>query len=111
MGNECEAGSCETSSGACESSKGCPCGNATCSGSPLDCAVGMWTCSFMTAMKEVQVELLKERIRKAWGEKMGKAADGAVESMGVSWQSMLAQANAKQDFRALLEKLWSEGRK
>ena len=111
MGNECESGSCETSSGACDSSKGCACGNAECSGSPLDCAVGMWSCSFMTAMKEVQVELLKERIRKAWGEKMGKAADGMLDSMGVQWQSMLAQAKAKDDFRGLMEKLWSEGRK
>ena len=111
MDNECESGSCETSSGACDSSKGCACGNAECSGSPLDCAVGMWSCSFMTAMKEVQVELLKERIRKAWGEKMGKAADGMLDSMGVQWQSMLAQAKAKDDFRGLMEKLWSEGRK
>ena len=111
MGSECESGSCETSSGACESSKGCPCGNASCSGEPLDCATGMWSCSFMTAMKELQVELLKERIRKAWGEKMGKAADGVVASMGVQWQSMVAQARAKGEFRALLQKIWSEGQK
>lgn len=111
MGNECESGSCETSAGSCESSKGCACGNAGCSGEALDCAVGMWSCSFMTALKAVQVELLKERIRKAWGEKMNKVADGVVASMGAQWQSMVAQAQAKGEFRALLEKTWSEGRK
>ena len=111
MGNECESGTCETSSGACQAPKECPCGTSGCSGDPTDCATGMWTCAFFTAMKAVQVDLLKAKIQKAWGAKMDKAADAVLEAMGVQWQSMLAQAQAKAGLRERLQSLWSEGRK
>ena len=108
--------SCETENdrgGACAPSGGgrCPCGTPGCSGDPLDCAIGMWSCAFFRAMKAVQVDLLKARIQKAWGAKMEKAADAVLEAMGVQWQSMLAQAQAKAQFRQRLQSLWQEGNK
>ena len=104
----CEAGSCKTTedTSSC-GSDGCGC----CSGDPMESAAKMWTCSFFEAMKQAQVELLKSKIQKAWGDKMGKAADAVVESMGVQWQAMLSQAQAKADVETRLRQLWSEGRK
>ena len=110
MAPECTTESCDVESREC-SSGGCSCGNAGCSGDPLDCAVGLWTCSSFQALKEVQVELLKSRIHKAFGAKLEKAADAAVEALQGQWQSMLAQSKAKTDFRDRLRGLWQEGSK
>ncbi|MBI4597620.1 MAG: hypothetical protein HY737_04365 [Candidatus Omnitrophica bacterium] len=68
----------------------------------------MWSCAFFTAMKEVQVDILKQKLQKAWGPKMDKAADAVLEAMGVQWQSMLAQAGAKATLRQKLSSLWQE---
>ncbi len=112
MSGRCERGSCETESSSQErcptSSKGCPCGTPGCSGDPIECATGMWSCAFFTAMKEAQVDLLKAKIQKAWGAKMDKAADAVLDAMGVQWQSMLAQAGAKAQLRQRLSSLWKE---
>ncbi len=118
MSSECEGGSCETSSGAkaqecCEESCGssqCQCGT-DCGGDPMNCAIGMWTGSFFQAMKAVQVDLLKAKMQKAWGAKMDKAADAVLEAMGVKWQSMISDANAKAQLRETLKNLWQEGKK
>ena len=112
MGNDCSSGSCETRSSetsGCDSSRDCckAC-NTACGGDPIQCASAMWSSAFCTAMHEVQVELLKAKIHKAWGPKMDKAADAVVESMGTQWQSMLAQSKAKCDFKSKLRALWSE---
>ena len=70
----------------------------------------MWTCAFFQAMKEVQIDLLKAKIQKAWGAKMDKAANAVLEAMGAQWQSMLAQSQAKTGLRERLRSLWEEGR-
>ena len=70
----------------------------------------MWTGSFFQALKAVQVEALKAKIQKAWGAKTDKAADAVLEAMGIQWQSMLAQTNAKSDLQEKLRGLWSEGK-
>ena len=109
MSGRCESESCETESASQEcrstSGKGCPCGTSGCSGDPIDCATGMWTCAFFTAMKEVHVDILKQKIQKAWGAKMDKAADAVLEAMGAQWQSMLAQAKSKGELREKLRSL------
>lgn len=112
MGNDCSEASCETNScesSACDSSQECckACKGA-CGGDPVRCATSMWTGAFFAAMHQVQVELLKGKIQKAWGAKMDKAADAAIEAMGVQWQSMLAQSKAKCDFETKLRALWNE---
>ena len=114
MGQACDtsSGSCETQEAAqecCPSTegKGCGCGG----GDPIEKATAMWSCAFFEAMKQVHVEILKAKIQKAWGSKMDKAAEAVIESMGVHWQSMLAQAKAKGELRECLRSLWEEGRK
>ena len=116
MGSDCSSGSCETgiqgTGSACGPSSGrCGCGSSSCGGDPVECAISMWSCGFFRAMKEVQVDILKTKIQKAWGAKMEKAADAVVEAMGVQWQSMLAQGQAKGELRERLRGLWSEGKK
>ena len=71
----------------------------------------MWSCAFFSAMKQVQVDILKSKIQKAWGGQMEKAADAVLEAMGVHWQSMLAQTKAKADLRERLRSLWQQGQK
>ncbi len=118
-------GSCETSSGSCgygetqearrsataECESRCGCGSANCGGDPTACATAMWSGAFIQAMKQVHVDLLKAKIQKAWGSKLDKAADAVLEAMGAQWESMLAQAKAKQELRGKLAALWQEGRK
>ena len=114
MGGTCRTSdeSCETGAGTCGSSgRKCPCGSRTCNGDPTECATSMWGCSFFQAMKELQVEILKGKLQKAWGSKMDKAADAVIEAMGVQWQSMMAQAKAKAQFRERLTSLWQESQR
>ena len=113
MGTECktgQSGPCESSSSGPSSEVRCPgCGQTSCA-DPVSCGTAMWACSFFQAMKAVQVDILKAKIQKAWGPMMDKAADAALDSMGVMWQSIMAQAKAKEDFRTKLQKLWQEGK-
>ena len=105
----CETGGAQGAGAGCGSSGSpCPCGTPGCSGDPVDCATGMWTCSFFQAMKALQTDLLTARIQKAWGAKMEKAADAIVETMGVQWQSMVAQAQAKADVRERMRSIMRE---
>ena len=113
MGSECGT-SCETQTGSCGTSSGrgsaprCPgCGESSCA-DPVSCGTAMWTCAFFEAMKAAQVEILKSKIQKAWGPMMEKAADAALESMGVMWQSIMAQSKAKEAFRTKLQQLWQK---
>lgn len=85
----------------------CPCGT-DCGGDPTACAMNLWTGSFFGAMKALQVEILKEKIRKSWGPKMEKAADVILEAMESQWRSMLAASQAKTDVRSKLQALWRE---
>lgn len=66
---------------------------------PLEAAVEMWQSAFFEAMHEVQVDILKEKIRKDWGDLLEKKGDAIMESMGIHWQTVLQQAKAKVDLR------------
>ena len=106
---------CDSTSGTCEvqtqgasapSTGSCKVCGSCCGGDPIACSMAMWACSFFQAMKAAQVDTLKAKIQKAWGPKMEKAADAVLEAMGVKWQSMLAEAKAKEDLRTKLQGLW-----
>lgn len=110
---EAEACGCGTES--CGGKASCParcpgCGQSNCA-DPYECGAKMWGGSFMQAMKETQVDILKVKIQKAWGPMMDKAADGVLEAMGTYWQSMLAQARAKEGVKDMLRELWQDGKK
>ena len=76
----------------------------------MSCAVGMWSKSFFCAMKELQVEIMKEKIKKAWGGRMDKAADIILEAMGAKWKSKLAEVSLRADVREKLARLYDQGK-
>lgn len=78
---------------------------------PIEMAAQKWSGSFCDAMHEVQVEILKQRIKKAWGTEMEKVGDAVVESMGVQWQAMLSGAKAHVDLRENIKKVFFAGQK
>ena len=77
----------------------------------VDHAVNMWTCAGHQAWKEVHVDLLKAKIMKAWGPQMEKTADAVIEAMGIQWQAMMAQGNAKADLKQKITSILSESKK
>ena len=73
---------------------------------PVEKSIEMWSASFCAAMQETQKEILKEKIRKAWGPVMDKVGDAVVQAMGTQWHSMLAQAKAHVDLRDNVRKVF-----
>ena len=109
MSGNCEGGSCETSKSSCDSessaSSCCACGS-NCGGDPVCCGQTMWEGAFFKALKTAQVEILKEKIRKAWGAQLDKAADIILEAQGAQWQAMLAKTQHEAEVREKLAALW-----
>ncbi len=100
--SECEkTGSCETrpSSEDCGNKSAAPC-------CPVEMAAEKWSASFCQAMKEVQVEILKQKIKKAWGADMEKVGDAVLETMGAQWAAMLSQAKAHVGLRESIKKVF-----
>jgi hypothetical protein len=115
MKTSCSTECCPTETAAtqqCGGSTNCP--TETESGCPIDCAAEMWKGSFLQAMRQAQVDILKAKIQKAWGPMMDQAADALLESMGAFWQSKIAEvraAEACQGFKEKLRDLWLEEKK
>lgn len=73
-------------------------------GCPVEMAAQKWSGSFCKAMEEAQVEILKQKIKKAWGTEMEKVGDAVIEAMGAQWYAMLSQAKAHVDLRENIKK-------
>ena len=71
---------------------------------PVEMAAQKWSGSFCQAMQEVQVEILKGKIKKAWGTEMEKVGDAVIEAMGAQWHAMLSQAKAHVELRENIKK-------
>ena len=104
--SDCEkTGTCQTTSSQNESkpasSQGC---------CPIEMAAQKWSGSFCQAMQEVQVEILKQKIKKSWGAEMEKVGDAVIESMGAQWHAMLSQAKAHVDLRENIKKVFLSGK-
>ena len=96
--SECKDNSCPAPTAPASGAQTCcPACKGACGGDPATCASIMWTGAFFQAMMAAKVELLKGKIIKAWGPMLNQSADATLESMGICWQSMLAQAKAKSD--------------
>ena len=78
---------------------------------PIEMAAQKWSGSFCQAMSEVQIEILKQKIKKAWGTEMEKVGDAVIEAMGAQWHAMLSQAKAHVDLRENIKKAFFSGQK
>lgn len=98
--SDCEkTGTCSTSEPECKT----PAAQDCC---PVEMAAQKWSASFCQAMTEVQVEILKAKIKKGWGTEMEKVGDAVIESMGAQWQAMLSKAKAHVDLRENIKKVF-----
>ncbi|MBI4384997.1 MAG: hypothetical protein HY579_13315 [Nitrospinae bacterium] len=103
---------CENKEGACQvSSAKSPCSQTEQAGCIVEGNIEMWSDSFCRAMREVQVDILKEKIRKNWGPVLDKMGDAVVAAKGTCWQSMVAQAFAQQELRDNFTKIIGSTRK
>jgi len=108
---------CDTKTGACETSptpqahceSKCGCGGA-CGGDPMLCKMLMWKCSFHEAKKAVEVEILKDKIKKLWGPKLEKEATAVLEAMEAKWNSLHAAEHAKAQLIERFEQICKEGK-
>jgi hypothetical protein len=101
----CET-SCSTSTECCKPP--CESGGSEC---PIECAAEMWKGSFLQAMREAQVEILKAKILKSHGPMMEQAADALLECMMACWQSQIAKVRAAEaacGFKEKLQDLWTQ---
>ena len=105
MENKCstETGSCQTNASSCGPKPEGDC-------CPVTMATDLWTCAFHQALKEAHVEVLKNKILKAWGSKMDKTADAVLEAMETCWKSSLAKGKAQYDLKDKLAKIMTEGK-
>lgn len=110
----CETSSCQTSSPCGCTPDGAPARCPSESACPIECAADLWQASFIEAMRQTQVEVLKEKIKQAWGPMIEQSADALLQGMGAKWQSMVARiqaAEAEQQFKQKLRDLWIESGK
>lgn len=106
MENKCDthASDCGTKDSSCHSKAAEEC-------CPVEKAIKCWDSAFCEAMREVQIDILKTKIKVAWGSNLEKAADAVLESMGAKWQSMLANNKAQTNLREKIVKIWNEEKK
>ncbi len=75
---------------------------------PVEKSIECWSDGFFQAMKEVQVDILQEKIKKSWEPKMDKVADAVLESMGVYWEVTLKHAKSQCDLREKVKNIFCE---
>ena len=93
---------CDKNATSCSTSTPAPAQNCC----PVEIAAEKWSESFCQAMRETQVEILKAKIKKAWGADLEKVGDAVIESMGAQWESMVAKAKAHVSLRENIKKVF-----
>jgi hypothetical protein len=102
---ECKTAACKTKESECPSHyffSECCC--------PVEKSIQAFGAAFPLAMREVQVEYLKARIKKAWGPQMEKQADAVIEGLGTFWSSLVATAKARKDLSEAFAKIFESSK-
>lgn len=94
---------CETRQPAQERGCGCRCHCEPESDRAEEEALRAWQGAFAAASHELRVELLKERLRKTWGEGLGPVADSVMELMRSDWLFSQGRGDAGERDRQLRE--------
>ena len=68
----------------------------------------MLMCAAAEAKRQVMIEIMKEKIRKAYGKKMEKVADAVMDAMKAKKDSMVIKEKAKKAFKEELEAIFKE---
>ena len=101
-----------TGTGSC----GCPVTGKT-AGGPGECcdsfanAADVWTKEMVEAIRQVKLEVLREKVRKELGPQFIKAAEATWQTGGAFFRMMLVQAEAaeaKDKLREEIRKIFSE---
>lgn len=71
----------------------------------MECLLEMWQASYHAAYRDVQVEVMKEKIRKAWGKRMGQFADGLIAWMESEWKAEQSGSRTKEQREAARRRL------
>jgi len=102
--SECSTGSksCQTHDQPCHDHES-SCGSQ--SSCPIEKKIEKWQKSFCEAMHGAMVDILKEKIKARWGEKLSIEADAIINSKESQWHSLLAQAKAKAEFHEEIKKV------
>ncbi len=99
---------------ACSIDEPCPCGSGRpaveccCVFDPAEMMKVMWKAAFFQAMKEVHVEVLKEKIKAAWADKLDKYGDQVLEAMEDHWEGMLKQYHAQRKLQSIVDSCLAE---
>ena len=62
----------------------------------LEHTAQLWEKAFWQALHEVRVELMKERIKAAWGANMAPTADAVLEAFHAEWKEFQAKEAEKE---------------
>ena len=111
MENQCSQDSRGNETCHTQSHEGGTCAPKSDSCCPIQKATEMWTCAFFEAKKQVCVEILKAKIKKAWGPKMEKTADAVLNAMEATWKAKLAKGKAKMELKDQIMKIMMEKEK
>ena len=68
-------------------------------------AADVWLKDTVEAIRQVKLEILREKVRKEIGPVLTKAADAAWQAGGAQFQAMLAQSSAAQAKEKLAEEI------
>ncbi|MBI5208583.1 MAG: hypothetical protein HY927_01260 [Elusimicrobia bacterium] len=85
---------------------GCDCPED--SSSDVEAMVRVWQESFEHAAHDLRVEVLKQKMRKAWGSRMDPIADAVIALMNCEWKAAHGKGDSKQReklFKDLVDKI------
>ena len=90
----------------------CPvCGHLGGIADPFTNSPDVWIQHVTEAIRQVQVDILKAKVQKAFGPMLEKGADAALECAETTSQALFAQSTAfkaKEDLRERIRKIFSE---
>lgn len=79
------------------------CGTESCC--PVEGVIEKWEMAFCHAKEDVMIEILKEKIKTKWGDKMNQVGDAVIEAMDEQWQSSLKKSKSHETLREKVSKV------
>ena len=109
--SECNDKGCHSDHVSCKShskESECNCSSECSCGCPIDYSIHLWKEAFMVAMKEVEIEYLKEKIKKQWGATIEKEGDAVLAAMEAQWSAKITAAKACGDLKETITNIYCD---